>query len=62
VKRAMIANSAEVIAVSSADKLGTAAPYVVAPPKELTYLVTEDSAPTEQLDRYRALGIEVVLA
>ena len=29
VKRAMIANAAEVIAVSSADKLGSAGPYVV---------------------------------
>jgi DeoR/GlpR family transcriptional regulator of sugar metabolism len=62
VKRAMIANSAEVIAVSSADKLGTAAPYVVAPLEELTHLVTERSAPPEQLEQYRELGIEVVLA
>ena len=29
VKRAMIANAAEVVAVSSADKLGSAGPYVV---------------------------------
>jgi DeoR/GlpR family transcriptional regulator of sugar metabolism len=62
VKRAMIANAAEVVAVSSADKLGSAGPYVVAPIDELTHLVTEASAPAEQLDRYRALGIEVVLA
>ena len=62
VKRAMIANAAEVVAVSSADKLGSAAPYVVAPLEELTHLVTEDSAPPEQLAAYRALGIEVVLA
>jgi DeoR/GlpR family transcriptional regulator of sugar metabolism len=62
VKRAMIANAAEVIAVSSAEKLGSAAPYVVAPLEELTHLVTEESAPQEQLDRYRALGVEVVLA
>ena len=31
VKRAMIANAAEVVAVSSADKLGSAATYVVGP-------------------------------
>jgi DeoR/GlpR family transcriptional regulator of sugar metabolism len=62
VKRAMIANSAEIVAVSSADKLGSAASYVVAPLEELTYLVTERSAPKSQLAEYRALGIEVVFA
>jgi DeoR/GlpR family transcriptional regulator of sugar metabolism len=62
VKRAMIANAAEVIAVSSADKLGSAAPYVVGPLDELTHLVTERSCAAEQLAPYRALGIEVVLA
>jgi len=62
VKRAMIANSAEIVAVSSADKLGSAAPYVIAPLDELTYLVTEQSAPLEQLAEYRAFGVEVVLA
>jgi DeoR/GlpR family transcriptional regulator of sugar metabolism len=62
VKRVMIANAAEVVAVASADKLGSAAPYVVAPLDELTYLVTEGSVPVEQLSPYEALGIEVVLA
>jgi DeoR/GlpR family transcriptional regulator of sugar metabolism len=62
VKRAMIANAAEVVAVSSGDKLGSAGPYVVGPLDELTHLVTEDSVPPAQLAPYRALGIEVVLA
>jgi DeoR/GlpR family transcriptional regulator of sugar metabolism len=62
VKRAMIANAAEVIAVTSADKLGSAAPYVIAPLDELTYLVTEQSVAENQLAQYRELGIEVVLA
>ena len=44
VKRLMIANAAEVVAVSSAEKLGSAGPYVIAPLEELTYLVTEESA------------------
>ena len=61
VKRAMIANAAEVVAVSSADKLGSAAPYVVAPLDELTHLVTERSIPDEQAAEYRARGIEMVL-
>ena len=62
VKRAMIANAAEVVAVSSADKLGSAGSYVIAPVTELTYLVTEESATAEQLDRFRAAGVELVLA
>ena len=62
VKRAMIENSAEVVAVSSAEKLGSAGPYVVAPLDELTHLVTERAVPRDQLAKYRELGIEVVLA
>ena len=44
VKRAMIANAAEVVAVSSAEKLGSAGPYVVGSVDELTHLVTERSS------------------
>jgi DeoR/GlpR family transcriptional regulator of sugar metabolism len=62
VKRAMIANAAEVVAVSSADKLGSAAPYVVAPLGELTRLVTEGPGDDAQLGAFRELGIDVVLA
>ena len=62
VKRAMIANAAEVVAVSSADKLGSAGPYVVGPLDELTHLVTERSSTLGELEPYRALGVEVVLA
>jgi DeoR/GlpR family transcriptional regulator of sugar metabolism len=62
VKRAMIANAAEVVAVSSAEKLGSAGSFVIAPLEELTYLVTEESAPAAQVERFRAAGVEVVLA
>jgi|SRR5829696_2665669 len=62
VKRAMMANAAEVVAVSSADKLGSAGPYVIGPLEELTYLVTEESASAAPLADYRAAGVEVVLA
>jgi DeoR/GlpR family transcriptional regulator of sugar metabolism len=62
VKRAMIANAVEVVAVSSADKLGSAGPYVVGSVDELTHLVTEHSSTLPDLDPYRALGVEVVLA
>ncbi|MDX6504530.1 MAG: hypothetical protein QOE29_1655, partial [Gaiellaceae bacterium] len=60
VKRAMIANAAEVVAVASADKLGSAAQYVIAPVSELTHLVTDE--PDADMEPYRALGVEVVLA
>jgi DeoR/GlpR family transcriptional regulator of sugar metabolism len=62
VKQTMIANAAEVVAVSAADKLGSAAPFAVAPLDELTYLITEQSVSAEQASQYRALGVEVVLA
>jgi DeoR/GlpR family transcriptional regulator of sugar metabolism len=58
----MIANAAEVVAVSSADKLGSAGQFVVGPLEELTHLVTERSCPEAELDRYRSHGVEVVLA
>ena len=61
VKRAMIANAAEVVAVSSAEKLGSAAPYVVGRSHELTHLVTE-SSPDGDLAPYRELGVKLVLA
>ena len=62
VKRAMIAGAAEVVAVSTADKLGSSGPFVVGPLTELTHLVTERSCPPRELDAYRAAGVEVVLA
>jgi DeoR/GlpR family transcriptional regulator of sugar metabolism len=62
VKRAMIANAAEVMAVAAADKLGFAAAYVIAPMSELTHLVTERGVSDEHLEPYRALGVEVLLA
>lgn len=62
VKRAMIASAAEVVALTSAEKLGTAAPYIIGPLSELTHLVTERSVPDEALAPYRALGITIVRA
>ena len=62
VKRAMIASSAEVVALTSAEKIGTAAPYIIGPLSDLTHLVTERSVPEEVLAPYRALGITIVRA
>jgi DeoR/GlpR family transcriptional regulator of sugar metabolism len=62
VKRAMIASSAEVVALTSAEKLGMAAPYIVGPLSDLTHLVIERSVPDELLAPYRAAGITIVRA
>lgn len=62
VKRAMIAGAAEVVAVTSAEKLGTAAPYIVAPLSSLTHLVTERVVPAEVLAPYREKGVRITQA
>jgi DeoR/GlpR family transcriptional regulator of sugar metabolism len=62
VKRAMIASAAEVVALTSADKLGTASPYIVGPLSDLTYLVTERSLPDSMLEPYRRAGITIMCA
>ncbi len=57
VKRAMVASAAVVIALATADKLGTAAPWVVAPMAEVDHLVTDgDGAP------FVVAGVDVVAA
>lgn len=60
VKRTMIASAAEVVALASADKLGTASPFVVAPISELTHLVTEENLLPEVLAPYYQAGITVI--
>jgi len=62
VKRAMVEASAEVVAVATVDKLGAAAPYVVAPAADLTHLVTDREADDRTLAPFRALGITVLTA
>ena len=62
VKRAMVAASADVIALATADKLSAGSPYLVAPVAELTHLVAEAAAPDELLDPYRARGVTVTRA
>jgi DeoR/GlpR family transcriptional regulator of sugar metabolism len=60
VKRAMVASAAEVIALATADKLFTAAPWVVSPLADVTHLVT-DAGP-EVTAEYAAAGVSVVHA
>src|SRR5207248_4721356 len=62
VKAAMIEGAAEVVALADHDKLGTAMPAVVAPPRTVTHLVTDADVDDSALAPYRALGIEVLRA
>jgi DeoR/GlpR family transcriptional regulator of sugar metabolism len=62
VKRAMVAASADVIALATADKLLAGGPYVVAAVTELTHLVAETAAADALLDPYRAAGVSVTRA
>jgi len=60
VKQVMIEQSSEIVALATADKLGTAAPYYAAPITELTHLVTETAVSVTTLAPYRAAGITVI--
>jgi DeoR/GlpR family transcriptional regulator of sugar metabolism len=60
VKRAMVAASAEVIALATADKLRTASPWVVAPLTDVTHLVTD--AKPDVTEEYATAGVSVVRA
>ena len=60
VKRAMVASSAEVIALATADKLRSASPWVVAQLADIDHLVTDGD---DELTRpYATAGINVVAA
>lgn len=60
VKRAMIQSADRVVALASAEKLGTASAFVVAPASAYTHLATERTVPDEILDPYRELGVEII--
>jgi DeoR/GlpR family transcriptional regulator of sugar metabolism len=62
VKRAMIAASADVVALATADKLRAGSAYLVAPVAELTHVVAEAAADDDLLDPYRAIGVTVTRA
>jgi DeoR/GlpR family transcriptional regulator of sugar metabolism len=60
--RAMFGGAAEVVAIATADKLGTSAPYVVAPVEELTHVVTERTAAEALVSPYERAGVTVLRA
>jgi DeoR/GlpR family transcriptional regulator of sugar metabolism len=62
VLKAMIQASTEVVALATAEKLGTAAPFVVVPIADVTHLVTERSADDHVVAPYDRLGLRIVRA
>jgi hypothetical protein len=60
VKRAMIQGAAEVVGLVTAQKLDTAATYVVESIHALTYLVTAVTVPHELLVAYKDLDITII--
>ncbi|WP_435017475.1 DeoR/GlpR family DNA-binding transcription regulator [Tundrisphaera sp. TA3] len=60
VKRAMVEGAAEVVALASAEKLGTIEHHAVASLIEITHLVTEANTSEAILAPYRASGISVL--
>jgi DeoR/GlpR family transcriptional regulator of sugar metabolism len=61
VKRAMLAGSAQVIALTSADKIGTTAPFLIGPVSVLDHLITETFAPVDQINMIREKQIAVTV-
>lgn len=62
VKQALIDSASQVIAVTTADKLGAVEPFVVAPCNRIHTLITERHVASGDVGDYRKLGIEVVQA
>ena len=58
-KRALIDASVEVAVAAIADKVGTRAPFHVAPLERLSRMIVEKGAPAAELERIRAAGVEV---
>ena len=58
-KRALFDASVEVVVAAIADKVGTRAPFHVAPLERLSRMIVEPGAPVAELQRIRAAGVEV---
>ena len=59
IKRALMAASGETVVLASAEKIGAASPYLIADASEASIVLTGDGAPTDILDRLRAVGLDV---
>jgi len=59
---AMVAKASRTIVVADGSKIGHAALARMADSDQIDMLITDESADSEELDRLRALGVEIVLA
>ena len=60
VRRVMLERADRAVGLASRDKLGTVAPFAVAPATALTHLATEPGVPRELLAPFEDLGLRVV--
>lgn len=62
VRRVMVRRADKVVGLASREKLGTIAPFAVAPASTLTHLATEPGIPEAVLEPFEELGIRIVQA
>jgi DeoR/GlpR family transcriptional regulator of sugar metabolism len=62
IKRVMVEQSATLIALAAAEKLGTAAAHIFAPMDRVDRLVTDSSAAREAVQEIQEQGVDVVIA
>jgi len=62
VKRAMLGAAARVVAVTTADKIGTVSPNVVGPAAAIDVLVTDRAPDAAEAAALAALGVDLVVA
>lgn len=60
IKRAIAAAAAEVIVMASSEKIGAAAPFLIAPARRVGVLLVATGAPRKSLAAFEALGVEIV--
>jgi DeoR/GlpR family transcriptional regulator of sugar metabolism len=60
IRRVLVQRADRVVGLASRDKLGTTAPFGIAPATALTHLATEPGVPAELVDPFAELGIRVV--
>jgi DeoR family transcriptional regulator, aga operon transcriptional repressor len=59
IQRVALARAERVVVLADGSKIGAAAPAVVASAESISRLVTDASAPRDELERLRALGIQI---
>jgi DeoR/GlpR family transcriptional regulator of sugar metabolism len=62
IHRLMVEHSERLVVIADGSKLGTTAAAWVAPTEAIHTLVTDESAPADQVERFRAAGVRVLLA